>query len=485
MEVIPYDGEATSSTVQSTTITVESQPKVIDYVIIPQNTTEGVYSFWINVTDELGKSIEGVNARIIIVGLNNHSFIRIFDSSGTEGVYILDNLPLLTILVNLGYSKEDFASLLHTIVLIEVTVVADVPYSEVNVEGSHLFSFTIEDTAAPRVIEADYELDPFNPTQLIFWAYIEEYGTGIDEVILYYKLVNATDGTSGTKYQALAEYSQVLMTSNGTHYLVTITLASSGAYDISFTIKASDQAGNVNDYETSVVERSFSYNPPPFDLGLLLLIVGIIIAVIGVGAVVAVRRFSGTELVGLDIDRVMGTTAQVDEHTIETVLDDHTLGIVISFFDQRHGPIPIMVEPPILKDNFARLIELSDLAFSSGRFARNFEEEVFSFFDFFVGTDTNTVSLTFSFALERPEARGGAENITLNIVVHKPYNDLVSQFIKQLIDPVHEIHILMDKSPSEKDVITNRIVELRRLITSIILAYEDMYGSVKASEDEE
>ena len=53
----------------------------------------------------------------------------------------------------------------------------------------------------------------------------------------------------------------------------------------------------------------------------------------------------------------------------------HTLGVVVSVFDQWHGPIPILVDPIILRDNFDKLVELSDRVFSTIRFLDNFEIE--------------------------------------------------------------------------------------------------------------
>ncbi|MFX0065745.1 MAG: hypothetical protein ACFFC7_26525, partial [Candidatus Hermodarchaeota archaeon] len=188
--------------------------------------------------------------------------------------------------------------------------------------------------------------------------------------------------------------------------------------------------------------------------------------------------------VGLDIDRVMEAAKKMDIGKIDVALDAHTIGIVVSIFDRKHGPSPILVEPPILKDNFEKLIELSDLAFSSGRFTENFEEEVLSFFDFVIDTKVRTTSLTFSFALERPEARGGAENITLNIVVHKPYMDLITHFVKLFSDLVHDIHVLMDKNPNQKEIIEKRLLLLRRVVSAIIMAYEDIYGSIEVLEEE-
>jgi len=52
-------------------------------------------------------------------------------------------------------------------------------------------------------------------------------------------------------------------------------------------------------------------------------------------------------------------------------------------------------------------------------------------------------------------------------------------------DIVHEIHVLMDEKPSEKEIIAVKVITLRKAITSIILAYERIYGLVDTSNADE
>jgi hypothetical protein len=160
-------------------------------------------------------------------------------------------------------------------------------------------------------------------------------------------------------------------------------------------------------------------------------------------------------------------------------MNDHTLGIVVSAFDQTLGPLPVFVEPEILKDNFDKLVEFSDRAFSAVRFVEDFEIERNTFFEFNVSSNLMINSLTYGYSLDRPEARGGAENVALNILIHKPYDLLISQFVDSFKDIIRDIHEIMDKNPSEKENIAKIIIKLRKLVTSIILAYEKIYGSVE------
>lgn len=83
--------------------------------------------------------------------------------------------------------------------------------------------------------------------------------------------------------------------------------------------------------------------------------------------------------------------------------------------------------------------------------------------------------MSFGYALERPEARGGKENITLNILVHQHLFPLVNQFL----DEVQEIHLLMSTQGSEKEKIREKVVWLRNYVSLIILAYERIYHTTE------
>jgi hypothetical protein len=143
---------------------------------------------------------------------------------------------------------------------------------------------------------------------------------------------------------------------------------------------------------------------------------------------------------------------------------------------QRHGPIPIIIIPEILKDNFTKLVELSDRSFSGTGFSEDFTVEIPSNYDFMLSHGVRTSVMSFGFALERPEARGGKENLTLNILIHQEVFPLVQSFQKEIKRKVHAIHVRMDKNPSEKDKIRKGVFELRKYISSIVLSYERIYG---------
>ncbi|MHA2324968.1 MAG: hypothetical protein ACXACB_06195, partial [Promethearchaeota archaeon] len=202
------------------------------------------------------------------------------------------------------------------------------------------------------------------------------------------------------------------------------------------------------------------------------------------GAIVYVKFIRKPELVGLDKELVLNNIAEVSAEEIIESLDQHTLGTVVSFFDQRHGPIPIIIVPELLKDNFNKLVELADRSFSGTGFSDSFENEIPSSYDFVLDHGIRTSVLSFGFALERPEARGGQENLTLNILVHQDLFPLVQSFQRSIQQKTHEIHRNMNDESTEKAVIRQQIVDLRKYISSIILSYKSIYGTTDLLEED-
>ncbi|MFW9996434.1 MAG: hypothetical protein ACFFD4_30605, partial [Candidatus Odinarchaeota archaeon] len=499
--VIPYDGFDQGSKMLSIEIIIESRPEIFDYGIDIKTSEEGFYNFWINTSDKRNE-IERVEYYITINAIN-HTFDPILISSykGTPEIWILENFKVLEKLTDLGYKKEYFIALMNTNLTVYITVVTSVNYAGIDysIKGYYTFTFVIEDKVPPRVIDADYTWDDDNnPTSITFYSIIEDYGAGVDNVTLHYDFEEAyvTNGGKGTfvlkkYYQDSSFRYKVSMIYNGTHYVVTVPFHPNGTTNILYTLEVVDKLGNINTdaypdgYDPQNVEKR-QYEPPavvPWESFILIIIALVVVA--ATVSYIGIKKFSSTELVGLDISKVMETIDMVTDEEIKIALSDHTLGIVVSVFDQWHGPIPIFVEPTILRDNFDKMVELSDRSFSASRFIEGFDEEKPSSFEFNLAPGVFTSSLTFGFSLERPEKRGGAENITLNILVNKTYDFLVSQFIEQFSDIVHEIHILMDKNPSEREKIATKVIKLRKMITSIILAYESLYGPVEALEYDE
>ncbi|MHA2334669.1 MAG: hypothetical protein ACXAEU_21760 [Candidatus Hodarchaeales archaeon] len=500
--IIPHDGVEAGSQVISINITIEGRPVIHEHVIEPLLNNEGTYDFWAE-TNVANNSITRVEYLISVIALDLTTDVQYAAPNGTTDFWALEDYSILELLED----PADFKDLIGTNLTINVTVITTVTYSSVDYLIKTYFSYTfiIEDNAPPRVELADFSWnDELYPTNVTFYALVQEYGSDIDFVTLlfYFKQVSGEDisngngasfSLNGKYYQDISDFTDFNSTEmifNGTHYVVTVDYTPTQNTEVYFTVRVADQSGNVNGNAypegidlQNVRDKTLRYIIPfnPMDLIPYLVV---FVAVVAVLAFVAIRKFSGTELVGLDVEKVMNGAQLFTEEAIKVVIDKHTLGIIVSFFDQRHGPIPIIVEPGLLRDNFGKLVELSDLSFSACRFVNNYDEEISSNFEFIYGSELRTNAIAWAFALERPEARGGSENLTLKILVYKYYSKLVLHFEDYLAEIVHEIHVLMNKSPDKKEEVENKIKELRLLVSSIILSYEKMYGSVEDMEEE-
>ncbi|MFW9996311.1 MAG: hypothetical protein ACFFD4_29990 [Candidatus Odinarchaeota archaeon] len=514
-EIRSNDGDEDGAIYYSRNITIQSRPAILASGIEPQPSEEGYYHLWIQADDQLNAIYE-VKFQYTVNELGYSYEYRATSTNGTALTYVLGKLgdlkqlALMHILTDPEYSSYSFIDLINTTITVQITVSTSIIGTDVvyYIRRSLNFTFTIEDEAPPRVTDVEFiwnyaRAGDYYPVNITFFAAIEEFGTGIENVLLFYYFQAVSDGTAANGNGALVfqrvKYSQeefnftsVPMTRyNDTHYTVTVEHAPGGNTLVYFKIQVSDAAGNINGnafpngLDTEWVSARGLSIVVPFDIFTLLPYILGFVAIVAVVAFVAIRRLSGTELVGLDIERVMQSVSDVSPDAVALAIDQHTLGVVISYFDQRHGPIPIIVEPEMLKDNFSKLVELSDLSFSACRFVDNFDEELPSNFDFSLGAGMRLTSVSWGYALDRPEARGGSENITLNILVQKLYGDMVIQFREQFEEIIHQIHIKMNQTPDAKQSITERVIALRRLVTKILIAYENMYGPIEEEGKEE
>ncbi|MHA1543455.1 MAG: hypothetical protein ACTSQH_10830, partial [Candidatus Hodarchaeales archaeon] len=252
--------------------------------------------------------------------------------------------------------------------------------------------------------------------------------------------------------------------------------------NILYIISTLDNDGNykeaafdIREYPQRIREQRFIYQPPGLPQWVLL-VASLAIVLVFMGAVVYVKFIRKTELVGLDKELILEELSKISEADISSNLEETSMGIIVSFFDQRQGPIPIIVLPDILKDNFPKLIDISDRSFNNCGFATNFDREIVSSFEVDI-TDTLFVhSMSFGFALNRPDSRGAKENITLNLLLHKDSFPILNHFQSDIHARVHMIHKLMDEQSDKKDEIRKRIFDLRRFSASIVLAYQEIYG---------
>ncbi|MFX0152542.1 MAG: hypothetical protein ACFFAJ_17270, partial [Candidatus Hodarchaeota archaeon] len=388
---------------------------------------------------------------------------------------------------------------LHKILFVNIISSSLVEYSlkEFEIYNIMQVNFTVEDLVPPRVVgEPHYELDDeLNPTNITFYTDIVDYGSEIANVRLFYQFKEVSDqggnGASLAQDWRMVEMLNVGESDGIYQYSIVVPFDhNKTSRDIIYYIQTTDANGNtgtVYDITTDsdrIKETRFNFSPPGIDPTFVMIIIAITIITAIFGSLVYVKFIRKPEIVGLDKELVLETLSEITDTQMMDLLDSHTTGTVISFFDQRHGPIPIIVIPEILRDNFAKLVELSDRSFSGTGFCDDFGAEITSSYDFVLSQGVRTKVMSFGFALERPEARGGQENLTANIMIHHELFPLVNQFLYDIQQKVHAIHKFMDSNGSEKETIQRMVFNLRKYITNIILAYEKIYGDAELFSEE-
>jgi hypothetical protein len=351
------------------------------------------------------------------------------------------------------------------------------------------------DSVAPRVTNAFFT---YNSTSIAFFAELEEFGSDISNVNLYYHFEPVTPdesvGIGSFLQQSEYSVSMSLLNSSSTSsvFSAVVPFDSNGTdWKIVYRIETIDSVGNINPHAYDVlrddpdsVERDILRYISPGLPEWILLIAGLAMFLTFIGAIVYVKFIRKPELVGLDKELVLNSMEDIHESEVTDSVDLHTIGVVISFFDQRHGPIPIIVDPEILRDNFTKLVELSDRSFSGTGFSDDFNVEITSSYDFVLTQGIRTKVMSFGYSLDVPEARGGQENITANILIHSELFPLVNQFLNEIQIEIHEIHLLMNDQTLGNDLVKEKIVKLRKFISRIILAYEHIYGTTDLIEEE-
>ncbi len=479
----PFDGFDNGS-LASLSFFIESRPTIQEFFSNINSESEGLYQFAVKAHDSLDNQIVDVRFEVFL------------NSSTVPIVNTITNFPNATGYWVLPYELHDFA-FLNTNATIRITVRTNVLYSDTfYITNEMSYIFTLLDISPPRVVKAWFlKDDERNPTNLTFYAEVEEFSSNISEVILYYYFVPAsktedTAGLGATILQTELYSIMTLQNKSDNIFLYSVTVDFQHEQldtEIHYRISTRDADGNTNEYafdNTGLPDQTFIFQPTGLPQWVLL-IAGFVVFVIFIGSIVYIKFIHKPELVGLDKKLVLQKFADINADEVISSLDNHTLGVIVSFFDQRHGPIPIIVLPDLLKDNYSKLVELSDRSFSGTGFGQNFDEEIPSNFDFVLAESLRTSVMSFGFAVERLEARGGQENLTLNILIHKNVFQLLNQFQDEIQDKVHSFHVFMDKHPSKKEEITRSVFEIRKFVSNIVLSYQNIYGTTELLDEGE
>jgi hypothetical protein len=506
--ITPSDGSSISSQVSSSEIFIESRPIIHDYwysaIIEGEEANDAIYALSVEVTDA-DHSMDELRVEFNFQYTDNITEL-VYVSTATSGNFW-----------NLSYQVplESLDQYMGTVLLVVIKTIATVEYTsgaqliQYDIITQMTFNFTIEDLTAPRVVDDLTRFtfdDPNNPSNITFYTGILEYASEITDVSVFYyfkESINDSEGQLAGFGASVGQTEEIIyrMASMSYHntttddipmYRVTVPFDHNDtSRDILYYIVTTDSANNtvvafdiLRDHPELVPQIRFNFVPPGIDPTLVLLIVGVTVIVAIFGSLVYVKFIRKPELVGLDKELVIKGLTEISDVEVMTSLDLHTIGVVASFFDQRHGPIPIIVIPEILKDNFSKLVELSDRSFSGTGFSTNFDVEISSTFDFLLTQGLLIKVMSFGYALEKPEARGGQENLTFNILIQPELFPLVNQFLVEIQDKVHTIHMLMDKSPSEKEKVRTSALDIRKYVSAIILSYQRIYGTTELLEEE-
>jgi hypothetical protein len=492
--ITPFDALTGYSwfSINSSVMTVESRPIMVSEmndVMTTMNDTECHYIFDI-ITEDLKNEISSVELSF------NDTFLEVADPSLLKEDEWKVDFEITDSLVK---------SYLNSIMVVKIKIITEVEYSgqKFEIYSLYTFNFTVRDEVAPRVTEPRWIYDNADdPTNITFFAGVLDHGSDITGVTLYYyfKETNTTQNGNGASISQLANYdyrSTEMVYHNTTAsgvpiYSITVPFDHNGtSREILYYIMTADSSGNsgvaydiIRDEPDRIPETTFYYKPPGIDPMLVILIVGVTIIIAIFGSLVYVKFIRKPELIGLDKELVISSMSDVSDTEIRDTMDLHTIGVVISFFDQRHGPIPIIVEPEMLRDNFTKLVELSDRSFSGTGFSDDFDSEITSSYDFVLTQGVRTKVMSFGYALDVPEARGGQENITANILVHTELFPLVNQFLDEVQAEIHQIHLLMNDASQGNEKVKKKVITLRKFVSRIVLTYERIYGTTDLIEED-
>jgi hypothetical protein len=487
----PYDGLDQGMNQTSPKIVIESRPRIYNCNITPVNDTEGHYYLEINTSDPRNE-IKYVQY-VIIYNKSNPQITGIVTSpkDGTEDIWVFD------------FHLSDY-TYLNTEIIVEIEVVTELlDYSQKeSITKSFTFNFIAEDNAPPRVNNAFFVLNNnLQPSNLSFYAEVEEYGSGIDEITLYYYFEEVNNGESGggsgSSFFQEREVHWLQMgmefhnrSGNIAIYSVTVPIALNGSnWNVIYRISTADHNSNINENAFQIDPQQAEQNPilyygaegivpsSTLIIFIFLTIISVVIGSILVSLIYIKRSNRKSELIGLDRNLVLENFHQVSNVELLAGLNKHTLGIALATFDDTMGPTPIMITPKALKKETTVIYKVIFRSFSNCEFVADLNNINQAIFNFTLPEKTSVKVLAYSFALNRPHFRGGQENITLSIMIYPPYFSIIDQFANRIIERIKKIHELLNSSPEDKRAISLKIIKLREMISKLIISHSKLYGN--------
>ncbi len=426
----------------SSDISVEYGELFQIYVTLQENTTflyQTINNLKVNGT-EIAKEDFYFNETTFVCMFNYPSTII-----GTKG-----NFSLIILAESLYYYGVTNLTSLHEIEIRPIPVLIDVWVSNSTIlEGTSLTIFANLSTIYG---------DPVVGVEIFFYVYI------------YYK-TNATETNNQPKL--------LIIGFNDTHSDSDNTNAE-GIASVAYTLESNvDYVRIMVDYDGSGIldEIQFEYEdiiitiPPPeaakLPTWILALIIGGSILIAGIISFIIYKATRPKPFEDL--------MKKVTDEEIALNYSILSPGIMLSIFDQRKGPIPLVTDHSLSIgryigrmqigiENF--LLKIADQAYSSLGFEEHTDERRVGSI---VLPSEKMVGFLQGIQLKNAQARGGFENLSLIVLADREYGNLLLNYQEYLYPKIDELDAALKEKDSLKKV-EETIKEIRKISVIIVLA---------------
>jgi hypothetical protein len=171
----------------------------------------------------------------------------------------------------------------------------------------------------------------------------------------------------------------------------------------------------------------------------------------------------------------------ISDDEVENYYSIISPGVVISIFDQRKGPVPLVMDHSLKLEKYSLrlrmgtenfLLKISDQAYSSLGFE---EHDVGRRVGSIVLPSEKMIGWVQGIQLPNPSARGGFENLSLIVLADSEYGNYLLNYQEYLYDEVDKLNVAL-KSKKELTKIDEILEAIRKKSVRIVLAAQKMDG---------
>jgi hypothetical protein len=371
------------------------------------------------------------------------------------------------------------------------------------IDKTEVKKFIFSRDNSPPIVKAAYFIlnNDFNPTNLTFYAEIIENRSGVNEVILEYIFEEINDSLTG-EGAGIAKTRNQFKTVNldflnfsDNYQLFTITIPFSQNetnWKVIYRISTSDQHGNTNENAFSVDSNQAKKDVIIFvkkttfeslTLGRIFpyLFLTSIITILCFGFLTFLYSYHTKKPSNAVFDEnlIKANLNKITEDEIRFNLNVHTYGVVLAFFDQQEGPVPVMYSPKLLEKDSAMMTNLIFRAFNNCDFSSDLKKLNQAFFNFITRKKHMNV-LAYTFSLHRPKARNKREHYCVCLLINPANYPTVIQLTNLISRRIKKTHRIIDKHQHNQKKILYELSNLRKFITRLILTSENAYKKFKS-----